>query len=308
MSGTRKCNTLVYGAGEKGCDFVYGSLKRNDEKIVAVSDINSQLWGKRFFGKEIIPPSSISNYEFDRIVVTMADWNAKMQAFLMLIDMGINRERIELQPLLDIAQRDLLTEPERIEFGGERLDFVRKMNELMFLRVEGSVAEAGVNRGDFACRLNTIFHDRKCYLFDTFEGFAEQDLIAEERIDINSSEHIRDSNNRGGFETSVGLVMSKMPYPENVIVKKGWIPDTLGGGIDDMFCFVSLDMDLYAPMLAAMRFFYSRMNFGGMMLLHDYYNPILHGVKKAVLDFENETGPLVKAPSFDKCSLAIIRI
>jgi len=39
------------------------------------------------------------------------------------------------------------------------------------------------------------------------------------------------------------LVLNKMKYPENVIFKKGWFPDT-AKELEDRFTFVNLDMDI----------------------------------------------------------------
>jgi len=58
------------------------------------------------------------------------------------------------------------------------LDYVRYATlslcyeEIAYHKLEGSVAEVGVFRGDFAKRLNLLFPDKKLYLFDTFEGFS----------------------------------------------------------------------------------------------------------------------------------------
>ncbi len=52
--------------------------------------------------------------------------------------------------------------------------------------LEGVVAEAGVYKGDFAKEMNRVFFDRKIYLFDTFEGFPETDILKEEKVKINS--------------------------------------------------------------------------------------------------------------------------
>ena len=107
--------------------------------------------------------------------------------------------------------------------------------------------------------------------------------------------------------TSKEFVYSRMPSPENVVIKKGFLPDTFVG-VDCKFCFVSLDMDLYKPMLDAMKFFWDRLTPCGVMLLHDYYVPELEGVKKAVEDFECEIGYNVKkSPVRDNLSLAVFR-
>jgi hypothetical protein len=43
-------------------------------------------------------------------------------------------------------------------------------------------------------------------------------------------------------------------------------------------------------------------------LLHDYFVPDLPGVKKAVLDYENEIGvKLTKLPLGDGCTLVVIK-
>jgi O-methyltransferase len=45
---------------------------------------------------------------------------------------------------------------------------------------EGCVAELGVYRGDFAQYINTLFPNRKFYLFDTFEGFDKKNFDKED--------------------------------------------------------------------------------------------------------------------------------
>ena len=75
------------------------------------------------------------------------------------------------------------------------------------------------------------------------------------------------------------IARSKMPNIEQCEFHKGYFPET-AKGIEDKFCFVNLDMDLYQPMLAGLEFFMQRMTAGGVILLHDYFHPDLSGVKK----------------------------
>ena len=51
--------------------------------------------------------------------------------------------------------------------------------EIAKKNLEGSVAELGVYKGKFARYLNQYFPDRLLYLFDTFEGFDNRDIIRE---------------------------------------------------------------------------------------------------------------------------------
>ncbi len=146
------------------------------------------------------------------------------------------------------------------------LDLIRERN------VAGSMAEVGVWRGDFARRLNKYMPKRRLYLFDTFEGFdANRDTIVESH-----SDEFRD--------TSVEYVMSRMEHPEKCVVRKGYFPDT-AEDIDDNFCFVSLDCDLYEPILAGLEYFYPRLEHGGYIFIHDYGSLVFPGVRKALFEY-----------------------
>ena len=135
-------------------------------------------------------------------------------------------------------------------------------------KLEGNVAECGVCMGEFSYFINKYFPDKTLYLFDSFEGFSEQDL--------------------------------------QVVLKKGYFPET-AVDMNDQFCFVNLDMDLYQPMLAGLQFFYGKMCAGGVILLHDYFHPELPGVKQAVSEFAKEQDiKLHKVPIGDFCSIAVV--
>lgn len=98
-----------------------------------------------------------------------------------------------------------------------------------------------------------------------------------------------------------------MPYPNNCIIRKGYFPHT-AFDIQDSFCFVNLDMDLYQPMLAGLQFFWSKMTCGGVILLHDYFHAQLPGVAKAVANFEKEIQKHIsKVTIGDFCSIALVK-
>lgn len=72
---------------------------------------------------------------------------------------------------------------------------------------------------------------------------------------------------------------------------------------------MNLDMDLYRPQLEGLRFFWNRMEVGGVILLHDYFDSKLPGVKAAVTDFEKEINCVIpKIPIGDDSSIAIIKM
>jgi len=149
--------------------------------------------------------------------------------------------------------------------------------------IPGHTAELGVYRGDFAKLINRAFPDRKLYLFDTFEGFDKRDVEVELTNNYSTGE-------QDFSQTSVDLVLSKMEHREQCIVKKGYFPETTRG-IDEKFAFVSIDVDLYAPMYEGLQYFYDHLQKGGYIMLHDYNNDGYKGIKNALRKFSsNETG------------------
>jgi O-methyltransferase len=166
-------------------------------------------------------------------------------------------------------------------------------------RVPGSIAELGVYKGDFARLLNELFADRKLYLFDTFEGFDPKDIEAEKQRGF------PEANREEFADTSAEAVLEKMPYKDQVIVRKGFFPQT-AEDLEDTFAFVSLDADLYAPTLAGLQCFLPRLSAGGVVLLHDYNNPRFPGVSQAVADYESTNGRLLLTPLCDMHGSAVI--
>ncbi len=158
--------------------------------------------------------------------------------------------------------------------------------EIVSNAVAGSIAELGVYKGDFAKRLNLLFSDRSLYLFDTFEGFSKKDIEIEKKNNFSGG-------NQDFSDTSVEVVLSKMHYPKNCVIKKGFFPDTAKDiDITVKFCFVSIDADLYDPIINGLGFFYPRLEKGGFIFVHDFNNDAYKGARQAVIKFckENSIG------------------
>lgn len=71
--------------------------------------------------------------------------------------------------------------------------------------------------------------------------------------------------------TSVDYVLNKMKYKNNCSVRKGYFPETFEN-IDEKFCYVSIDCDLYKPTYDGLCRFWLHMNSGGYIMVHDYQN------------------------------------
>ncbi|MFQ6342842.1 TylF/MycF/NovP-related O-methyltransferase [Campylobacter sp. VTCC 70190] len=219
--------------------------------------------GDKSLSFDIKNPNELKNMKFDKLMLTSIMYYDDV--IKQVLDYGIPKIKI------DDSEAKLHTLPRRF--------FLKRFAQL-YRNIEGNMAEVGVFRGEFAKKINEYFSDKKLYLFDTFEGFDDKDL----RYEDNSEKH----KNNNFTNTSLELVMGKMPHKENVIIKKGYFPQSV---MDDKnlenerFCFVSLDTDLYKPILEGLDFFYPKMVKGGVIVIDDYYSQLYTGVKKAVDEF-----------------------
>lgn len=164
--------------------------------------------------------------------------------------------------------------------------------------IRGSIAEVGVYQGDFAQIMNALFPESRLYLYDTFEGFDKRDIAKEEnKAHVEIYRHYAD--------TTIEMVFGKLPYPDKVVVRKGFFPDTAVGE-DDRYAFVNLDADLYAPTLAGLEYFWPKMVAGGTIFVHDFFAPEFTGVKKAVSEFMNRARINI-SPIGDYCTVSIAK-
>lgn len=148
--------------------------------------------------------------------------------------------------------------------------------------------------------MNHAFPERKCYLFDTFDGF-DADEALKEKLSGNCTESFLEAYK----QTDVGIALDRMENIENVIIKQGLFPDSLDG-LEEKFIFVSLDVDFEESIYAGLKYFYPRLLQGGYIFVHDY-NSDLSGVEKAVDRYEQNTGVwLCKVPICDANGSLII--
>ena len=289
-------NVIVFGAGSTGrtlvAEMVVGGGVYNIDSLFFV-DNDERKWGKDLqitIGNETLhfpikSPKEILKTEFDEIILaTMVGYEDNLR---QLEDYKIPKHKIEH---LHLWKRLF----PRIQF----LESFAK--ECKIKNLDGNVAELGVFQGEFAKKINEFFPNKTLYLFDTFEGFDERDLRSETNdVKENGIGHLND--------TSIEIVMSKMLYPKNVIIKKGWFPESAVGLDNEKFCFVNLDPDLYEPILAGLEFFYPKMVKGGVILIHDYFNKGYPGVRQAVSEF-CEKYNLNSFPIGDDISIAIQKV
>lgn len=263
---------------------LYVEINKKYEVIAFVdNDAKKVNIDKSLFGVPIYEPTyCLNTEEYDYIIITSAPGLESIKQ--QLIDMGLDEGKI-------------ITSYIEAPIESRRV-FLEKIAECIDFEDGAACAEAGVFEGDFARYINCYFPNRILHLFDTFEGFDERDIEKEREY---SKAQVGDYGN-----TSVEMVMKKMPFPKQIIVHKGYFPET-AEGIQSKFCFVNLDLDLYEPTYNGLNFFKNRMVKNGVILVHDYFADNFRGPKEAVDRFICECeGKIHKYPIGDGISIMLV--
>lgn len=158
-------------------------------------------------------------------------------------------------------------------------------------KIEGAFAELGVYKGDSAYVLHLMDMERDFHLFDTFEGFRQEDLALETGKAATYTKN-------DFADTSLEKVRNRLGS-EKFIFHPGYFPETAKEVENVRFALVNMDADLFLPTKAGLEFFYPRLAPGGVLIVHDY-NPDWPGIMKAVDEFATAIPePLVVLPDQD---------
>lgn len=163
------------------------------------------------------------------------------------------------------------------------LDFVRLWSLALnckqsLRRSDGEVAELGVYQGQGASLLKLYAEQfgRKLYLCDTFEGFSEKQF----------EEDMGEGKKAAFKDVSLECVKALVGDSEVIRWVVGMFPDSITEEMrSDKFAFVSIDCDIYEPILQGLEFFWPRMQVGGLIFVHDYSSGHWPGATKAVDEF-----------------------
>lgn len=297
----------VWGTGCGASELIGQGL--NLERISAFVD--SYPSGEYFLGKPVLLPEHLDMDDCELLVVTtrhadavaercgqleipeskllflknnydLSDRNAACSIARELLGDALLKKLLPKQRIVPtpasladsvLSQRDLSN------------DYVRLATlELLCRRLDdvpGAAAELGVYKGFFARCINQLLPERKLYLFDSFEGFAEE---------ANASASFQAAH----ANTTIEKVLDIMPHRSMVTVTPGFFPASLNG-LEEAFCLVSLDVDFAQTTLEGLRYFWPRVQRGGIIMLHDWGNPSLPGVAQALKIYEEELGDTIPA-------------
>lgn len=144
-------------------------------------------------------------------------------------------------------------------------------------RIEGAVAEVGVQRGGTGQLIAAVLSQNKIYLFDTFEGLP---AISP---DFDKNYHSEGEFNDNSYED----VKSLFPQQEYVKVVRGVFLHSIENDntYPTEFCFVHVDVDLYQSARDCCEYFYQLLVPSGVMIFDDYGFGTCPGVRQAVDEF-----------------------
>ena len=287
---------LIYGTGiiaERYYNSVLG-----DTEVIAF--IETKKLKQCFLGKPVLSVNEIIELNYEEIVIA----HTHIECVELLLNMGVDWRKIHCAYQLIMSGvmrwRALPCNTKVLKYNDIEIafndDYVRYgtlcllAEEIIHNGISGDIAELGVYQGKFASHLNYIFNDRKLYLFDTFEGFHNKDMNCEM-----DGLFVEGYNVKQFSSTSVDSVLGKMKYPNNCIIRKGRFPDTVPRN-KTVFAFVSLDCDLYEPILSGLEYFYPRLAEGGYIMLHDYNGDYKEGIQNALRKYEKKYGKIPKVP------------
>lgn len=153
---------------------------------------------------------------------------------------------------------------------------VLKLAQACIMR-EGDYVELGCYRGDTSLLLADLLDEsgKRLYIYDSFEGLPEKS--AEDSSALGTAF-------RGGElyvtkrEVKERFLRANLPVP---VIKKAWFSDLGSEDLPEKIAFAFLDGDFYESIKDSLRLVGSKMASSGIIVVHDYNNLALPGVKKA---------------------------
>ena len=172
-------------------------------------------------------------------------------------------------------------------------------------KLDGDFVECGVNTGMMSLAICEFLDfdalDKTFWLFDTFAGIPDEQITpAEARLG-------RNAENEQYYSDVYDVARRNFAPFRHAQLVRGRVPDSLSTVEIDGVAYLSLDMNIAEPEVAALRFFWVRLTPGATVLLDDYgwtgYRPQKDAIDElaseldvAVLTLPTGQGLIVRPP------------
>ena len=158
------------------------------------------------------------------------------------------------------------------------------------LSCQGDFVELGCYKGDTSLLLAGVLKgtEKKLWIYDSFEGLPEKSEADESALGMNF---------KGGElyvtkrEVKERFLRAGLPVP---VIKKAWFSELTGKDLPEEVALAFLDGDFYKSIRDSLKLVESKMAEGGIIVVHDYQNPALPGVAKAVEEWAREQKKTIK--------------
>lgn len=117
---------------------------------------------------------------------------------------------------------------------------------------------------------------KKLWIYDSFEGLPEKNEKDESVMGVDFKAGELAVTKR---EVKERFLRAGLKVP---VIKKAWFSELTGEDMPEKIAFAFLDGDFYESIRDSLGLVAPRMAEGGAMIVHDYENPALPGVKRAV--------------------------
>lgn len=157
------------------------------------------------------------------------------------------------------------------------------------LLCDGDLVELGCYKGDTSLLLADVLcgTDKKLWIYDSFEGLPEKS---------NADDSVLGVNFKGGElyvtkrEVKARFLRAGLPVP---VIKKAWFSELSDADLPEKIALAFLDGDFYESIRDSLKLVGGKMSEGAIIVVHDYKNPALPGVAKAVDEWAKSRKPEV---------------
>lgn len=170
----------------------------------------------------------------------------------------------ETEKILAVARECLATEGDFVEFGCYKGDTALLLAEIL----RGAEGDGcGKDGGKLLKRL---------WLYDSFEGLPEKKEYDQSALGVDFKAGELSVTKR---EVKERFLRAGLKVP---VIKKAWFKDLGEEDLPEKVAFAFLDGDFYESIKDSLKLVDRKMSEGGVIIIHDYSNPALPGVRRAV--------------------------
>ena len=171
------------------------------------------------------------------------------------------------------------------------------------LSIEGDFVEMGCYKGDTSLLLAEVLKDSNSQCGKPVENFGEKRLWIYDSFEGLPEKTAEDSSTLGENFKGGELYVTKREVKERFLraglkvplIKKAWFSELSDDDLPNEIAFAFLDGDFYESIRDSLRLVTPCMTNGSVVIVHDYNNPALPGVARAVDEWLKNSGSRVQA-------------